>query len=64
MGVHLPEETKPLAAAVDRTLRACYALCPGRALSTRTGFRSHRKTEPPFATALYSMSDREAVASD
>ena len=29
MGVHLPEETKPLAAAVDLTLRACYALCLG-----------------------------------
>ena len=27
MGVHLPEETKPLAAAVDPTLRACYAPC-------------------------------------
>ena len=29
MGVHLPEETRSLAAAVDRTLRACYALCFG-----------------------------------
>ena len=26
MGAHLPEETKPLAAAVYRTLRECYAL--------------------------------------
>ena len=29
MGVHLPEETRPLAAAVDRTPRACYAPCLG-----------------------------------
>ena len=29
MGVRLPEETKPLVAAVDRTLRACYALFLG-----------------------------------
>ena len=29
MGVHLPEETEPLAAAVDHTLCACYALCFG-----------------------------------
>ena len=29
MGVHLPQETKPLAWAVDRTLRACYAPCFG-----------------------------------
>ena len=29
MGVHLPEETRSLAVAVDRTLRACYALCFG-----------------------------------
>ena len=27
MGVHLHEEKRPLAAAVDRTLRACYVLC-------------------------------------
>jgi len=29
MSVHLPEETRSLAAAVDRSLRACYALCFG-----------------------------------
>ena len=29
MGVRLPEETRPLAAAVDRTLRECYAPCLG-----------------------------------
>ena len=29
MGVHLPEKNKTLAAVVDRTLRACYALCFG-----------------------------------
>ena len=29
MSVHLPEETRSLAAAVDRTLRTCYALCFG-----------------------------------
>ena len=29
MGVHLFEETKPLAAAVDLRPRACYALCLG-----------------------------------
>ena len=29
MGVHLPEVIKPLAAAVDRTLSACHALCFG-----------------------------------
>ena len=29
MGVHFPEGTTPLAAAVDRTVRACYAPCLG-----------------------------------
>ena len=38
MGVHQPEETKPLAAAVDRTLRACYALCLGAGPFDRNGF--------------------------
>ena len=27
MGIHFSEESKPLAAAVDETLRACYSLC-------------------------------------
>ena len=29
MGVHFPEETKPLAAVVDRALCSCYTLCLG-----------------------------------
>ena len=38
MGVHLPEETKPLAAAIDRTLRACYAICLGAGPLDPNGF--------------------------
>ena len=37
MGVHLPEETKRLAAAVDRTLRACYTPCLGTDLLDPNG---------------------------
>ena len=65
MGAHLPEETKPLAAAFDRPLRASYVLClGGRGHSTRAVFRSRRRTEPSCATVLYSQSDLEAVATN
>ena len=64
MGVHLPDKTKPLAASVEAHSARATPSASGRTLLTRTGFRSHRKTESSSATALYSLPGWEVVASD
>ena len=54
MGVHLPEEPRPLAATVDRTLRACYALCFGADPLDPTGL-SESQEDPAFVRDRFAL---------